>query len=424
MMRRICIIPMSYGSGYESLSIRGISNFEECLRKYGGDYEVFYFKKSNARQVISNNAYNVTPIKRLPKNINIPIYITKLIWYIISNPKFDLYIADDVTFLGAVISFFGKLLKKKTMVTIHGFYEDEWNINRKKYKSIKNLISRFLSNFTLKNVDLIVINDDRMKEMLLKKGVPEQKIWKRYVFGDTDMFDRNKIEKENLKFFIQKHKLPASYVLFVGYLTYSEGITDALKVFKNVNKVFPEVKYVVLGHGELENELQKFIQKNPHISITFIRHIDFMQMPMIYFNALVVLLPAHPPQAGIGRIVLEAISMKCPVITTDVAIFNKVVIDTFTGFIVREGDIDTMSKKLIELLRNEEMRKKMGKYGRDLVVKHYSLNQYMQNWIESLEHLFKRIENSEKPTDPTAELSTKNGKEGKLAPVRRKKQQK
>ena len=394
MMRRICIISNRYVSmRYESLSIRGISNFEERLRKYEGNYEVFYFRMSNARQVILNNAYNVTPIKRLPNSMNIPIYITKLIWYILSNPKFDLYIADDVTFSGAVISFFGKLLKKKTMITIHGFYEDEWNINRKKYKSIKNLSSRFLSNFTLKNVDLIVINDDRMKEMLLKKGVPEQKIWKRYVFGDTDMFDKYKIEKENLKFFIHKHELPASYVLFVGYLTYGDGIIDALKVFKNVNKIFPEVKYVVLGHGELENELQNFIQKNPHISITFIRQIDFTQMPLIYFNATVVLLPMHPPQAGVIRIILEAFSMNCPFITTDVGIFNKVVIDNFTGFIVREGDMATMSDKLIELLRNEEMRKKMGKNGRDLVVKNYSLNQYyMQNWIESLELLFKEDE--------------------------------
>jgi glycosyltransferase involved in cell wall biosynthesis len=302
-----------------------------------------------------------------------------------------LYIVDDVSFLGFISSFFGKLLKKKTMVTIHGLYEEEWN-RRKKYKTVNNLISRFLSNFTLKNVDLIVINDDRMKEMLLKKGVPEQEIWKRYVFGDTDMFNRNKIEKENLKFFIQKHKLPASYVLFVGYLTYGDGITDALKVFKNINKIFPEVKYVVLGQGELENELQKFIQKNPHISITFIRQIDFTQMPLIYFNATVVLLPMHPPQAGVIRIILEAFSMNCPVITTDVGIFNKVVIDNFTGFIVREGDMATMSDKLIELLRNEEMRKKMGKNGRDLVVKNYSLNQYMQNWIESLELLFEEDE--------------------------------
>lgn len=394
MMRRICIISNRYVSNrYESLSIRGISNFEERLRKYGGDYEVSYFRMSNARQVILNNVHNISYIKRLPNSMNILIYITKLTWYIISNQKFDLYIADDVTFLGAVMSFFGKLLKKKTMVTIHGFYEDEWNINRKKYKTVKNLISRFLSNFTLKNVDLIVINDDRMKEMLLKNGVPEQKIWKRYVFGDTDMFDRNKIEKENLKFFMQKYKLPASYILFIGHLNYKDGIFDALKVFKKVNKVFPEVKYVVLGHGGLENELQKCIQKNPYISITFIRHIDFTQMPLIYFNASVVLLPAHPPQAGIGRITLESLSMECPVITTDVGIFNKVVIDSFTGFIVRERDIDAMSNRLIELLRNEEMRKKMGKNGRDLVVKNYSLNQYyMQNWIESLELLFEEDE--------------------------------
>ena len=102
MMRRICIISMRY----ESLSIRGISNFEERLRKYGGDYEVSYFRMSNARQVILNNVHNISYIKRLPNSMNILIYITKLTWYIISNQKFDLYIVDDVTFLGTVISFF------------------------------------------------------------------------------------------------------------------------------------------------------------------------------------------------------------------------------------------------------------------------------------------------------------------------------
>jgi glycosyltransferase involved in cell wall biosynthesis len=349
MMRRICIISRAYGSGYGSLSIRGISNFEERLRKYGGNYEVFYFRMST---------------------------------------KFDLYIVDDVSFLGFISSFFGKLLKKKTMVTIHGLYEAEWN-RRKKYKTVKNWISRFLSNCALKNVDLIVINDDRMKEILIKNGVPEQKIWKRYVFADTDMFNRNKIEKDDLKIFIQKHKLPAAYVLYVGNLSYDDGILDALKVFRNVNKVFPEVKYVVVGHGELENELQNFIQKNPLISITYIRQIDFTLMPLIYFNATVVLLPMHPPQAGVVRIILEALSMERPVITTNIGILNEVIIDNFDGFLIKLEDIDTMSNKLIELLRNEGLRKKMGKNGRDLVVKNYSLNQYyMQNWIESLELLF------------------------------------
>lgn len=383
MIRKICIISM----GCESLSVRGINNFESYLKKYDFNCDVSYFTWASSKESVYDKTYSVPYNKKIPKSINYFIYFINLIRYFILKP-IDLYIVDDVSLLGCISSFFGKLLGVKTMVTIHGFYEEEWERNRLKYKKIKNLFSKSLANFTIKNADLIVINDDRMKDMFIRKGASENKIWKRYVFVDTHFFDKNNISENMLNHFIQSYQLPSSYVLFVGYLEKSEGLLDFLEVSKKVNSILPNTNYVILGHGSLENRVIEFIKDNPSISITFIKKVTFLEMPLIYYNSSVVLIPVYPPQGGIGRIKLEAFSMKKPVIATNVGIFNKAVINNFTGFLTEIGDTDLMVKYLVELLNNKGLRDKMGQNGRELVTEMYSIDTYILNWVDSLKYIF------------------------------------
>ena len=48
--------------------------------------------------------------------------------------------------------------------------------------------------------------------------------------------------------------------------------------------------------------------------------------------------------------------------------------DGKTGFLVKKGDVKTFTKRLEELLNNEEKRKNMGQAGRKFVQREFSLD--------------------------------------------------
>jgi glycosyltransferase involved in cell wall biosynthesis len=57
----------------------------------------------------------------------------------------------------------------------------------------------------------------------------------------------------------------------------------------------------------------------------------------------------------------EAILCGVPVVAFDVSDTSKVVRDGETGLLVRNGDVAEFSKKLEELVRDEDLRKRLGR---------------------------------------------------------------
>ncbi|MEO0270537.1 MAG: glycosyltransferase family 4 protein [candidate division WOR-3 bacterium] len=71
----------------------------------------------------------------------------------------------------------------------------------------------------------------------------------------------------------------------------------------------------------------------------------------------------HIPRAreGFGRVIVEAMAMKKPVIVSNVAALPEIVNDA--GFLVRNGDLDDICSKILLYYNDENLRKEMGERG-------------------------------------------------------------
>ena len=65
-----------------------------------------------------------------------------------------------------------------------------------------------------------------------------------------------------------------------------------------------------------------------------------------------------------GRSICEASASGLPIIASQVGGVSEIVVDTITGFLVREKDYKTAGEKLVELVSNGSLRTKMGENGR------------------------------------------------------------
>jgi phosphatidylinositol alpha-1,6-mannosyltransferase len=92
---------------------------------------------------------------------------------------------------------------------------------------------------------------------------------------------------------------------------------------------------------------------------------------------------------GLGIVFLEASATGLPVIVGNSGGAVDAVLEGETGFLVNGNDLSEIRDRLIELLANQDLAKRMGSAGRNWVA---------QEW--TWEHSFKRLESLLSGIDP------------------------
>lgn len=81
---------------------------------------------------------------------------------------------------------------------------------------------------------------------------------------------------------------------------------------------------------------------------------------------------------ALGTAILEAMAMKKPVVGSQVGGIPEIVEEGRTGYLVDPEDPRAIAERVIHLLRNAELRRKMGLEGRKFVEAHYDARLMVQ----------------------------------------------
>ena len=68
---------------------------------------------------------------------------------------------------------------------------------------------------------------------------------------------------------------------------------------------------------------------------------------------------------GFGMVAVEAMACSKPVIATKVGGLKEIVIDGYNGLLVEKNNPNDLREKILELINNEDLRKILGKNGRE-----------------------------------------------------------
>ena len=146
-------------------------------------------------------------------------------------------------------------------------------------------------------------------------------------------------------------------VLFFGNILDYKGLEYLIKAEPLITEKIPDVKIIIAGEGNFEKycnlirDINKFEIHN--------RFIPDEEVAEFFQRAKVVVLPyIEGTQSGIIPI---AYAFKKPVIVTNVGSIPEVVDDGKTGFIVPPRDEKALADAMIKLLKDDELRKEMGK---------------------------------------------------------------
>lgn len=152
------------------------------------------------------------------------------------------------------------------------------------------------------------------------------------------------------------------------------GINYLIKAFALAKKNgLKNAELVIVGGGSQEKELKKLtIELGIQDDVQFIGAVPYSDVPK-WLNSFDIYV-ALSIQESFGVAVLEASACNLPVLVSNVGGLPEVVIDGETGFIVPAEDYQTAARKLLEMSLDPKLREKLGKKGREFVIKNYEWN--------------------------------------------------
>ncbi len=136
---------------------------------------------------------------------------------------------------------------------------------------------------------------------------------------------------------------------------------DFIDVAARVLKENDGAHFVMAGDGELRPEIEARIHEHGiSASVTLLGW--QADMPEVYRNLDIVVLTSL--WEGLPCVFSEAMASELPIVATNVDGAREAIIDGDNGYLHQPHDIEGMAKSVIELVRNRELRRKMGTRGK------------------------------------------------------------
>ena len=163
-------------------------------------------------------------------------------------------------------------------------------------------------------------------------------------------------------------------VLLASRMLWDKGVADFVRAARLVKSQGVQARFVLVGRCDPHNpaaippsRLQAWVESG---DIEWWGHRE--DMPAVLASATVVVLPSF--REGLPKVLLEAAACGKPVIATDVPGCRSVVRHQSNGLLVPPQDPDALADAIVSLLADANRCSAMGRAGRDMVVREYSVS--------------------------------------------------
>jgi len=155
------------------------------------------------------------------------------------------------------------------------------------------------------------------------------------------------------------HHQKQPFILYAGALNERKGYKDLMKAFHKISNQCPDWNLVLAGTGEIEEGKRIALKLGLADRIHFPGWIVGEEKNSFFSTAGIFCLPSYAE--GFPMAVLDACSYGIAFITTPVGGIPDIIIDGENGLLFEPGNIDALAEKLLLLIKDEFLRKKLGK---------------------------------------------------------------
>lgn len=284
----------------------------------------------------------------------------------IKKNKFDIVHSHSSSVPGLISKILNVKLKIETRNGL--FYSDSEleNISKKRF------LFEYLKKFYHDVITTVSENDKR-------------RLIKYFKYDEKELVNiYNGIDVEKLKNYSHnkniQDKSPNFLIGNVGRFTYQKNQELLLNIFSKLIKKFPQLRLQIIGEGELENDLLK--QINELQLNDFVEVIPY-QKNIYDYIAKFDLMVMTSRFEGIPLVILEAMGIGTPVLSSDVGGINEIIKDNETGSLVRSFNEEEFFNQISYLINYPEKLEKISGNASN-----YIQNFSVENMVKNYEKLY------------------------------------
>lgn len=176
-------------------------------------------------------------------------------------------------------------------------------------------------------------------------------------------------------------------ILFVGRIEERKGLIYLIKAFEILKKTNKNIRLIVVGEGNLEKSCKNYVKKKKIEDVEFVGSVS-EEDKVKYFNTCDIFCAPSIFGESFGIVLLEAMAKGKPITGFANNGYKNLLKGKMKKFLAKPKNYSSLAKKIKILLKNEELRKELGEYGKEEVKKY--------SWDivgEQIENFYKRILN-------------------------------
>lgn len=261
-----------------------------------------------------------------------------------------------------------------------------------KIAGVQNVIYRRGSAIPIRNT---VLNRFIYRNLVTEIIANSKETKRTILFNNPNLIDINKIrvvyngidldEYRQLKAKLLYRRVDGEIILGnAGRLTEEKGHIYLLELARILKSKKIRFKLLIAGSGKLKNRLEKLAK-----SYKVDREVKFLGFvkDIRSFNQSIDIFLLTSLWEGFGYVMVEAMAQEKPVIAFDIRSSAEIIDDGRTGFLVEMGNVEELAEKVSYLLDNENLRKDLGKRGRERVEKFFTISKALRAVEDIIEEL-------------------------------------
>ena len=216
-------------------------------------------------------------------------------------------------------------------------------------------------------------------------GIPAAMIELAYQGTEVDLFTRDETRCADAA---KRYPLPenAGPILgSVGSFEERKGQVKLLEAVQEVRDRLPNVHAMLVGDGpdrEMLQEKVKSMELSDHVTF-----FPFTSEPVYVFEVIDILVLASLYKEGLPNVLLEAMSMELPVVSSKLAGIPEIIRDGETGYMVEPGNVSELADTIARCWSNPDEYKRMAANARELVATGHNKNQQFGKFMECFERI-------------------------------------
>jgi len=249
--------------------------------------------------------------------------------------------------------------------------------------------SNSLSRWKYRQVDCFICASDAIRQILLADGVPPLRAVTVHEGIDLSRVDAAPPANLHAELWLPHH---APLIGNVAALVPHKGQRHLIESAALVVRQVPDARFVVAGEGELRPVLERAIRD--HRLEKHVLLLGFRPDVLSLHKAFDIFAMSSITE-GLGTSLLDAMASGKPVVATAAGGIPEVVVDGETGFLVPPRDHEAMANSLVTLLKDEQLRQRMGRAGLVRARRKFSADRMVQQTLRVYERVARQPHHEE-----------------------------